>query len=413
MPRRALAEMELWEQRLKNITKRWAGWSVRENKGRVLVAHRPKAGMSEQVLLPTELRWAEQCEDDITEWVKRIYKHWDGGEKSLKVALEAAKPESNKLGDTYAVTWEDIREGYRVRCMDHGRKIALKTWEKNYLPTINEALDVLAAGKATDGPTLLRETAKKWADKYTMRANCVAVLKGFLKFAVMDSRFNAPNSWLIDEFHAQPIRGEKNAEDYLETAALEDAEILELLDAVEKRWGEGWRNVISALVAFGLRPGEVEQIELRTNSEGLPQMYCTNRKSGGKVKTEPRWLEEVPLTAADGTKVELNVTDRWATMAWPQTRDGGRRVVSAHYIEQYLSKVSLWQQLRLEYAEEMNLAVKPYSFRNSWNTRAKALGIPDAIVSRAFGNTVATNTRSYRQSTDAKARAAFRDALGR
>ena len=60
MPRRALAEMELWEQRLKNITKRWAGWSVRENKGRVLVAHRPKAGMSEQVLLPIELTHARQ-----------------------------------------------------------------------------------------------------------------------------------------------------------------------------------------------------------------------------------------------------------------------------------------------------------------------------------------------------------------
>lgn len=88
MPRRAIADMALWELRLKNITKRWAGWSVRENKGRVLVAHRPNADMSEQVLLPVELRWAEQCEDDITEWVKRIYKHWDGGEKSLKVALE-------------------------------------------------------------------------------------------------------------------------------------------------------------------------------------------------------------------------------------------------------------------------------------------------------------------------------------
>ena len=84
------------------------------------------------------------------------------------------------------------------------------------------------------------------------------------------------------------------------------------------------------VLLWRLAPGEVEQIELRTNSEGLPQMYCTNRKSGGKVKTEPRWLEEVPLTAADGSKVELNVTDRWETMAWPQTRDGGRRVVSAH-----------------------------------------------------------------------------------
>ena len=67
MPRRALAEMELWEQRLKNVAKRWAGWSVRNNKGRVLVAYRPKAGMSEQVLLPAQLRWSEQHEDDITE----------------------------------------------------------------------------------------------------------------------------------------------------------------------------------------------------------------------------------------------------------------------------------------------------------------------------------------------------------
>ena len=100
-------------------------------------------------------------------------------------------------------------------------------------------------------------------------------------------------------------------------------------------------------------------------------------------------------------------------MAWPQTRDGGRRIVTAHYIEQYLKKIPFWNQLRLAYSEEMDLKVVPYSFRNSWNTRAKALGISDAIVSRAFGNTEATNLRSYRQTTDQLTRDAFRNALGR
>ena len=61
----------------------------------------------------------------------------------------------------------------------------------------------------------------------------------------------------------------------------------------------------------------------------------------------------------------------------------------------------------------MDLKVVPYSLRNSWNTRAKALGIPDGVVSRAFGNTEATNLRSYRQSTDQLTRNAFREALGR
>ena len=411
MPRRALADMPLWEQRMKNITKRWAGWSVRNNKGRVLVAFRPKCGISEQVLLPKELRWSEACEDDVTEWVKRIYKDWNNGELSLKAALEEAKPQSDKLGEGYTVSWSEIKDGYRIRLMESGNKIKQKTWADNYERFIDAALEILSNQRPSDGAALLRLTARQWADHYSSRAMCVSTLKGFMEFAVRDSRFRAPQSWLIDEYDAKPIRGEKP--DKQETAALADDEILQLLTAVEDRWGDGWRNVISTLVAFGLRPFELQMIEVRLNGEGVSQMYSTYRKSGGASKTKPRWLEEVPLTAVDGTRVGLNITHRWKTMAWPQTRDGGRRIVTAHYIEQYLKKIPFWNQLRLAYSEEMDLKVVPYSFRNSWNTRAKALGISDAIVSRAFGNTEATNLRSYRQTTDQLTRDAFRNALGR
>jgi len=39
------------------------------------------------------------------------------------------------------------------------------------------------------------------------------------------------------------------------------------------------------------------------------------------------------------------------------------------------------------------------------------LGLPDGVVSRALGNTVATNLHSYRQTTDQLTREAFRETL--
>ena len=403
--------MPLWEQRIKNAASQGReGWTARSNRGRVLVELRRAGEMKQSVMLPKELSWCENDERDITKWLDALYAQAEGEGLSLKVAMEKIKPTSNRIGEGYAVSWNDIKEAYRVRKMDHGRRITAYSWECNYCPAIDEALKVLAAGKAADGATLLREVCKRWADHYSARANAVAVLKGFTEFAVLDNRFNAPQSWLISEFDAAPIRGEK-PDDNPETAALEDHEILELLDAVVKRWGEGWRNVLITLVGLGIRPFELTKIEARTNSEGVLQMFSTYRKAGGATKTKPRWLEEVPLVV-DGIRYDFNIAAQWNSWAWPQTRDGGRREITAHYVEQYLKKVDFWNHLRLEYAEE-GLRVVVYSTRNSWKDRARSLGLPDQVLTRAFGNTPATNVRSYRQTTDALTRKAFRDALGR
>ena len=403
--------MPLWEQRIKNaVNQGREGWTARSNRGRVLVELRRPGEMKQSVMLPKELSWCEGDERDITKWVDALYAEAEGESLSLKAAMERIKPTSNRIGEGYAVRWADIKDAYRIRLIESGNKIKSKTWADNYERFIDAALEILSKQRPSDGAALLRLTARHWADHYSSRAMCVSTLKGFMEFAVRDTRFRAPQSWLIDEYDAKPIRGEKPNRQ--ETAALADEEIIQLLEAVEERWGEGWQNVISTLVAFGLRPFELQMIEARTNGEGVSQMYSTYRKSGGASKTKPRWLEEVPLTGRDGSRIAFNITQKWARMAWPQTRDGGRRVVTAHYIEQYLKKVPYWNELRRDYAEEMDLKVVPYSFRNSWNTRAKALGIPDGVVSRAFGNTEATNLRSYRQSTDQLTRDAFRKALG-
>lgn len=157
--------MELWEQRLKGACSKWEGWSVRENRGRVLIAYRPKGGISEQVLLPKELVWEERCEEDITLWVRRLYKTWNDGAMSLKLALERLIPQSDRLGEQASVSWEEIRDGLKHRLMSEGNRIQLQSWETNYGVFINEALMQLKAKKPKDGATLLRLTAERWADK--------------------------------------------------------------------------------------------------------------------------------------------------------------------------------------------------------------------------------------------------------
>ena len=400
--------MALWEQRLRNTCDKRPGWSVRANRGRVLVAV-VQGENWQQKTLPKHLRWAEECEEEITEWLRALYRNWDNGTVTLAVAFDKTAKSSDKVGEQFTASWSEIKEAYRVRLMETGNNIQLKTWQSNYEVYIDAAIEVLKASRPADGPTLLRLTARRWADHYSARAVCVSTLKGFTEFAVKDSRFRAPASWLIDEFHAAPIRGQKPEK--LETAALADEEILELIQAVEARWGEGWRNVLITLVGLGIRPFELTKIEARTNSDGELQMYSTYRKAGGAKKTDPRWLEEVPLEV-DGIRHDFNIAAQWNSWAWPQTRDGGRREISAHYVEQYLKKVDFWNHLRLEYFEE-GLKVVPYSTRNSWNVRARSLGLPDQVLTRAFGNTPATNVRSYRQTTDALTRKAFREALGR
>ena len=399
--------MALWEQRLRNTCDKRPGWSVRANRGRVMVAV-VQGENWQQKTLPKHLRWAEECEEEITEWLRELYRNWDNGAVTLAVAFNETAKTSDQVGEQFTASWSEIKEAYRVRLMESGNRIQLGTWQSNYEVYIDAAIAVLKESRPADGPTLLRLTARQWSDHYSARAVCVSTLKGFTEFAVKDTRFRAPTSWLIDEFHAKPIRGEKPEK--LETAALADEEILELIHAVEARWGEGWRNVLITLVGLGIRPFELTKIEARTNSEGGLQMFSTYRKAGGATKTKPRWLEEVPLVV-DGTRHDFNIAAQWKSWTWPQTRDGGRREITAHYVEQYLKKVDRWNQLRLEYAED-DLKVVPYSLRNAWNVRARSLGLPDQVLTRAFGNTPATNVRSYRQTTDELTRKAFRDALG-
>ena len=407
MSRRSLAEMALWEQLLKRACSKWEGWSVRENRGRVLVAYRPKGGISEQVLLPKELVWAEPCEEEIGIWVRRLYKTWDGGAVSLKVALERLTPQSDRLGEQASVTWEEIRDGLKNRLMSEGNRIQLKSWETNYAVFIDEALKQLKAENPKDGATLLRLTAKRWDDKPSSRAVCITALKKLTEFAVREH--HAPRSWLIDEYDAASVRGNPDDEEKRKTATLTDTEVLGLIAAIERKRPD-WANVVRLLAATGIRPTELEHLSVRKNEDGEPQLWCSYRKSGGRRKTKPRWLEELPFIAEDGSVVEWNLAEIYESMPYPLGRDGDRRKLSGHYVEQYLRDVPYWRELKAAYADQ-GLWLRGYSFRNTWNVKAHRLIGTQAAVCAAMGNQPETNARSYRQTDERTTREAFRLAV--
>lgn len=399
--------MALWEQLLKRACSKWEGWSVRENRGRVLVAYRPKGGISEQVLLPKELVWAEPCEEEIGIWVRRLYKTWDGGAVSLKVALERLTPQSDRLGEQASVTWEEIRDGLKNRLMSEGNRIQLKSWETNYAVFIDEALKQLKAENPKDGATLLRLTAKRWDDKPSSRAVCITALKKLTEFAVREH--HAPRSWLIDEYDAASVRGNPDDEEKRKTATLTDTEVLGLIAAIERKRPD-WANVVRLLAATGIRATELEHLSVRKNDEGFSQLWCSYRKSGGRRKTKPRWLEELPFIAEDGSVVEWNLAEIYQSMPYPLGRDGGRRKLSGHYCEQFLRDVPYWRELKAAYADQ-GLWLRGYSFRNTWNVKAHKLIGNEAAICEAMGNKPETNARSYRQTDERTTREAFKLAV--
>ena len=98
-------------------------------------------------------------------------------------------------------------------------------------------------------------------------------------------------------------------------------------------------------------------------------------------------------------------------MPWPRTRTGERRVVTAHYLGEYIDKVEFWREIKAKYAAKGDKAYPSYSFRNSWNTRAPASGLPDFAITRSMGNSPTTNKRSYRQTTNELTRNAYQGVL--
>ena len=86
-------------------------------------------------------------------------------------------------------------------------------------------------------------------------------------------------------------------------------------------------------------------------------------QKGRKQQNEPRWLEDLSLTAEDGTKVKWDLMSLWqeGTLELPDTVDGKS-------FGQWLRRQPEWKALQQRYAAQGE-HLKPYAFRDSFSVR--------------------------------------------
>lgn len=397
-----------WEDGFRQMVREGRqGWTVSPDKGRVRLKVRGRDLPSQSASLPFD--WAPDQVADALLLVNRTYVAWKGGQVTLQAALKEALGDSDKQAHRVLKGWPAIVESFR-ESLQHGRNEILdKTWEANYQPYLYEALRLLRQpGPPADGYELLKRTLERWKGKPASRFACCLALRNFTDHAV--ARHSMPASWRIDQTSIQELRG--RAPEKRTKATLTDLELLELIAAIDAR-NPRWANVLRLLTQYGLRPCELQCIAARETDSGEIGMWCAYRKVSGPNKTEPRWLQALPLEDSTGQMISWDLAAAMdaGRLQLPVGRDGTERELDGHYVQQFLVRQPEWKALQQKYARK-GLWLRAYSFRDSFSVRAHRMGIETAQICRAMGHGLQAHSRAYESATDATTAAAF-DAVRR
>lgn len=406
MPRRALADLQLWEQRLVGCAAKWDGWSVARDRDRIRVRLRQGGKAVDSVLLPKPLAWTEASEPDATLWIRQLRAAWSPGQ-SLKQALEAITQKSDRHGDELGHTWSETQVSFKRSLVEGRNQIQEATWRDNYAPYLGHALKVLSGSrKPKDGYGLLQATLANWEGKPSSRQACCWALRNWMDHAI--SRFGVASCWAISQSDIAELRGRPSEKRV--KAVLTDAELLALIRAIEAKNKE-WASVVMVLAATGCRTVELSHLQVKqreVGGESVPGLFCTYRKVSGRNRTEPRWLYELPLMDADGSQVRFNLAERMAAgeLPWPKARDGSPRKLDGHYVESFLKRQPAWRALVKACADRGEWC-RAYSTRDAFSARAHRLGVETAQICRAMGHGLQAHSRAYRTASDDSAAAAF------
>ena len=355
-------------------------------------------------------KWEESELDNALAFIRELHRTSvdENGflKKSLLQAIEDTSLTSSKESkrEVFISTWRESAEDFKQVLMVGRNQIKESTWRDNYKPFIDYAISLLEGkNKPKDGYELLKQVILNWEEYPSSRfAACIA-LRGWMDHAV--GRNNIPYSYLITREAIKDFRGK--APDKQDKFVFTDQEIIDFIAAIEER-DKPWANVMKLLALYGIRPVELSFLDARLNVDGEIQMHCSYIKVSGKNRTAARWLEEVPLQNEQGAKVTWDLAQQMheGKLEFPVGKTGEPyERFDAITVRNFLRYAPEWIELKKKYAPRFE--VKPYSFRDSWITRATALGIPDPIICRACGHGLVTHSRNYQLASDRTTRREF------
>ena len=180
-------------------------------------------------------------------------------------------------------------------------------------------------------PQLLETLARIWADKPGGRTRQIQIqpTAALLRWAVAERRLG--EDWEPPQDLAVFVGRSRAAKAI--TTPLEVEHILALVRAIPDA---RWRFAFQLMAAYGLRPEELQHLQIRQGG-----LWCMDETVTSRGKTRPRVLRPLPCDdRADGWRLEERFPGAAADAAWAGWWGS---------VGHYLMNRPLWKELRREY----------------------------------------------------------------
>jgi len=273
-----------------------------------------------------------------------------------------------------SIDWAGLIRRYQQHKLRSG-EIKETTWERLYKPRMALLLkSAKGPPPARDATQLLEAQADLWSQRPGCRTRrlqiqCTAAL---LRWAI--SQKLLPVQWAPPP-DLSTIIG-RSRESRVVTTPIAVPDILAIVQAIPD---PRWRLAFQLLSAFGLRPEELQHLQLRQG-----RLWCTYEKVASRGKTKPRPLRLLPC---DQWAMEWRLLETFDPAKLPPMRAG----FSSDSFSRYLLRREQWQHLRQQYEAEGEKLVL-YSCRHGYAHRAHVIcDLPPKVVAAAMGHSVQTH----------------------
>jgi integrase len=361
------------------------GWTVLNTRGSIRVMVKEDGRSAQSVTLPYP--WEERSLAPALARIGEIFKRYVEGDRVLVQAASTAATASNKN----KVDWSEVIAEYRETRQNANDK----TWESRHKRVIDVAIALLSghARKPVDGEALCLKALQQWEKGSRQRQIMRQNLRAFLKWAVR--RGYLQGAYLPNEHTPEPRRPKKIG------YCFSDEQILQIVAAIpDDDSGRRWRFAVQLLAVYGLRPFELNHLEIQQGVEG-PEVWTTKGKSMGGLKgdeTKPRRLN--PLFVCDGTGAALDwdLLDRLrkGESLPPLGAEAGDAVNT--YLGRRRRKdhplMLAWDAAK-EDARSRNQKFGSYGFRHRYAKASHSAGFAAADIASSMGHTLAVHHDNY------------------
>jgi len=365
------------------------GWALTEHRGFARLNITAKAGGGKRRQLQLPIPWHFDHAKKIGEAVCKIYDDFNSGiEPELAVKkinytsaeeLGAGATVAKKANLEHQIDWNGLIERYREYKIRSG-EIKESTWTRVHRHHMKLVLEAFATRQPPRSATqLLDRLTLHWADKPGGRTRQIQMqaTSALLRWAVAQGQLTAA-SW-EPPTDLSPFVGRSRSAKAV-TTPLEVGHILALVRALPD---PRWRLAFQLMAAYGLRPEELQHLQLRDG-----RLWCTYEKVASRGKTKPRALRLLPC---DDWAADWKLADQFCPDDLPPMRAG----FCGNDIRQYLHRRTLWNKLRQEY-EAKGEKLVPYSCRHGYAHRAHVIcDLPPKVVAAAMGHSVQTHLAAY------------------